>query len=132
MELNIPRNDYVENTTIREDVVNAICQAFLSKTCWSHLHPRTTSLYRRASSLVVKHKGGSEYYGFISGCDMSSFDEGIKYTRYELDKAIKGLIEYGYHVWYVSCEWSYIKVTRTPYYNERGAREIFEFNGYID
>lgn len=132
MELNIPRNDYVENTAIREDVVNAICQAFLSPTIYSHLHPRTTSVYRRASNQVIKRKGTNDYYGFENGYDMASSDEGIKFTRYELDKAIKGLIEYGYHVWYVSCEWSYIKVTKTPYYNERGAREIFEFNGYID
>lgn len=34
IKVNIPQNDYVQPTEVRENVVQAICNAFLSKSCW--------------------------------------------------------------------------------------------------
>lgn len=34
IKVNIPQNDYVEPTEVREEVIQAICDAFLSNSCW--------------------------------------------------------------------------------------------------
>lgn len=33
IKVNIPQNDYVQPTEVREEVVQAICNAFLSNSC---------------------------------------------------------------------------------------------------
>lgn len=39
IKVNIPQNDYVQPTEVREEVVQAICNAFLSNSCWDIFHP---------------------------------------------------------------------------------------------
>ena len=44
--VNIPKNDYVRPTEVRQEVVQYICDAFLSTCVWRIFHPERQSAYR--------------------------------------------------------------------------------------
>lgn len=41
--VNIPKNDYIQPTEVRTEVVQAICEAFIERKCGSTFHPHAGS-----------------------------------------------------------------------------------------
>lgn len=98
VDINIPRNDYKENMNIRNEVVQGICDAFLSGCGWRVFHPRSDGRYRYKTNIIIRHKGiNKKFYGFWSG-EPCTCDEGIKFTANEMKAAIKVLQSHGYFI----------------------------------
>lgn len=49
--VNIPKNDYVQPTEVRQEVVQYICDAFLSTCVWRHISPRKTKRVQGQNSI---------------------------------------------------------------------------------
>ena len=52
IKINIPKNDYVQSTEVRQNVVQAICDAFLESHCNSTFHPYGSGCCRRKTLFV--------------------------------------------------------------------------------
>ena len=133
--IEIKKNDYVKPTEIREHVVQAICDAFLSFCAWSEFRPYEESCYRRATLLVIGHSDG-KFYGFW---DHKFNDSDIAYRvrGCEMREAFKQLRNAGYHIFkhyqYGNSRTHSYKVSRKDYLDdEPDAREVFEFTDNID
>lgn len=127
--IQIKKNDYVQPTEVREEIVQGICEAFLQGNAFSTFHPTTTSLYRRRTTLVLMRNGrgfgfndnpmGEKEYERVRGCEM-------KAAFAELRKA-------GYHISKVDCGrggWPGYRVYKVPFID--GGTEVTEFNDFID
>ena len=128
--INIPKNTYSVPTEIRQDVVQAICEAFLRRCCWSTFHPFHNGRCRTATLQVVRHKGEGKYYGFHD-VPFSS-DEGIRIRGCEMNAAFKALRNAGWHIFriYEYGEWMGYKVYDKPFLD--GGKEVTEFTDFID
>ena len=62
--VNIPKNDYVQPTEVRQEVVQYICDAFLSTCVWRIFHPERQSAYRGKTLYVMVSKRSGKAYGF--------------------------------------------------------------------
>ena len=62
--VNIPKNDYVQPTEIRQEVVQYICDAFLSTCVWRIFHTERQSAYRGKTLYVRVNKQSGKAYGF--------------------------------------------------------------------
>lgn len=129
LTINIPENDYRQPTEVREEVVQAICEAFLARTAGSVFHPYTQNCYRRASLMVVAHADGT-WYGFHD--KPFTNEKGILVHGCEMKAAFVALIKAGYHIFKHDngCGWLTYEVYRKPYLN--GYREVTEFTEFID
>lgn len=54
--VNILKNDYVQPTEVRQEVVQYICDAFLSTCVWRIFHPERQSAYRGKTLYVMVSK----------------------------------------------------------------------------
>lgn len=52
--INIPKNDYVENTSINEETVQGICNAFLNGKVW---HPLSAGAVRKCNNMLMAYGG---------------------------------------------------------------------------
>lgn len=129
--ISIPKNDYKVETEVRENVVQAICEAFLRDGAWSCFHPYENGIYRYPTTYVVKHKKCQTYYGFKSSIDYE-FDDGIKIRGSEMKEAFKVLINHGYYMFRVRTYqvWLGYICSKKPYFNE--GQRVTEFNDFID
>lgn len=130
IRINIPKNDYVQPTEVRENVVQAICDAFLAQCVWSTFHPFSQGCYRRADKYVLRYKRDSRFYGFVN----SPFEgeDGITFNGAEMKAAFKALQEAGYYMFriYEYGSWMGYKCSKKPFM-EKGER-VTEFNNFID
>lgn len=132
MTINIPQNDYATPTECRQEVVQAICEAFLSKAvAWSSFRPHTESRYRYATLLVLSR--GGKAYGFHS----RTFDDDDSYYRVrgcEMKAAFECLIKAGYHIFkyypYRDSRCHSYCVRKEPFMQD--AQEVFKFEDIID
>lgn len=127
IKVNIPQNDYVQPTEVREEVVQAICTAFLKKTCWSTFYP---------------------FSGSNNGCRRATLDIDIAEPSFgsphektettkrihgvEMKAAFEALIKAGYHM-YVVYDFGYWKgyvCDKKPFYKK--GTEVTSFNDFID
>ena len=122
----IEKNDYVHPTEVREEIVQGICDAFLAGTAFSIMNPRTVSLYRRRTLLIIRHKGG-KYYGFS---DIPLDDECERFNGAEMKEAFRVLREAGYHIFWVEGVFGGYKVGKRPVMD--GCHEVTEFSHFID
>lgn len=116
-------NDYVEDKQIRDEVVQGICEAFLSGNAWSTFHPTSDGPYRR-KTLMILRSGGSKFYGFHD--KPFTGDEGVRFNEAEMHEAFKTLVNAGYHIWRLRDPWLGYKVTKTPFY-EYSRCEVKDF-----
>lgn len=130
--IQIQKNTYEAPTEIREEVVQAICDAFLRKCAWSTFRPQTVSLYRRATLLVIGHENG-EWYGF-NDHPFSEREKSFRIRGVEMKAAFKELRKAGYHIFRVSMSgrnpWPGYVVSGKPYMDN--GTEVFEFTDFID
>ena len=99
IEINIPANDYVQPTEVRENVVQAICDAFLETHCWSIYHPFRDGRGRNPTCLVVPKNGRSR--ASFEQEDRDSTKTGIKFNGAEMKAAFSVLRKAGYHIFRV-------------------------------
>lgn len=132
MTINIPKNDYVTLTECRQEVVQAICDAFLSKAvAWSSFRPYSESRYRLATLLVLSQ--GGKFYGFNS--KPFSTDKLFYRVRCcEMKAAFECLIKAGYHIFkyypYRDSKCHSYCVRKEPFM--QNAQEVFSFEDRID
>ena len=82
--VNIPQNDYVQPTEVRQDVVQKICNAFL-KGRW--YHPYYGGCGRHAHSCI----GDTDF--------SDSREDGERFNGAEMETAFKLLQKAGYHMY---------------------------------
>lgn len=95
IKLNIPFNDWKEPTEVREDVVQGICEAFLSGNIWKVFHPYSEGAYRRKTNFIYRHKSESKFIGFTG--KPFEMDVNIRFNSAELKTAIEALKKAGYY-----------------------------------
>jgi hypothetical protein len=128
--ITIKKNTYEIPTEIREEAVQAICDAFLTRCCWSTFHPFSEGCYRRATKYVLANSDG-KWYGFHYE-PFSSSESKINITGVEMREAFKELRKAGYHIFrvYEFGSWMGYKVSDKPYL--QGGSEVTDFNDFID
>lgn len=126
IKVNIPQNDYVQPTEIREEVVQAICSAFLANNCWNIFHPFSGSNNgcRPATTRISLNQ--PRFNGHSNGEDM------VRIHGCEMKAAFKALIKAGYHMYkvYDYGSWMGYACGKKPF--REGASEVLTFNDFID
>ena len=130
IKINIPKNDYVQATEVRENVVQAICTTFLETHCNRLFHPVSDGYYCRRETLyvdVVSKRGGfcaknwaMEHKGFV------------RFNGAEMKAAFKVLQDAGYYMFriYEYGTWMGYECSKKPFM-QKGER-VTEFNDFID
>lgn len=97
--ITIPKNNYAQPTEVREEVVQAICEAFMS-TYSGIYHPVRQSQYREATIYVVTNKGTCP---FFSSSNESYWTGAVCYRirGVEMKRAFEELIKAGYYMFRV-------------------------------
>lgn len=128
IKLNIPQNDYVQPTEVRQEIVQAICDGLLEG---SIFHPSNDGIYRQPHLYVARKKRtGKSYFP----CRKSDYEdtEYIRVRGVEVNTAFKALRSAGYHMFclYEYGTWKGYKCSKKPFM-EKGT-EVFSFNDFID
>lgn len=126
--IEIPKNDYVQPTEVRPDVVKAICEAFLANTCWRKFRPHDAGLGRPQTKCAIRHRGG-EFYGFMD--KPFDTDDGVEFNGAETKSAFRVLVNAGYHMFRQTEGREITYVCNRKPYDEWGT-EVNEFNEFID
>ena len=126
--INIPQNDYVQPTEVSQDVVQAICDAFLRNSCWSTFHPYNDGMRARHLGVVCHING--EAFGFRN--KPLSGECFIKFNGAEMKAAFKALIKAGYHIYkvYEYSTWMGYRVSKKPFM--QNGEEVAFFDDFID
>lgn len=129
--VDIPKNDYVQPTEVRQEVVQYICEAFLSTCVWRIFHPESQNAYRGRTLYVMVSKRSKEAHGF-GGCKASDHDENIRFNGCEMKAAFKALREAGYHMFriYEYGSWKGYICDKKPFIQD--GEEVTIFNDFID
>lgn len=137
--INIPKNEYVQPTEVREEVVQAICEAFIKKGCDSTFHPHNGSNRgcRDATLYVAKptRKGVQHVWRFQCSRYTDSTDISYRIRGVEMKRAFEELIKAGYYmfrVWSYGSWLGYVCHDRPFYYDGYRAEKVESFNDRID
>lgn len=126
IKVNIPKNDYVQPTEVRQEVVQALCKAFLTTSCWKVFHPFSGSNNgcRPANMYISLQSPSFSNRRYNNGC--------LKIRGCEVDAAFKALRKAGYHMYqvYEYGSWMGYVCDKKPLL--RGGREVVAFNDFID
>lgn len=134
IKVNIPQNDYIQPTEVREDVVQKICDVFLgNRAGYYHniFHPVNDGGYRVRTLGLRIHKKSGRAYEFDHKALFDS-DDFVKIHGCEMEAAFQALIKAGYHMYrvYEYGSWMGYACDKKPHYE--GNTEVFEFNDFID
>ena len=137
IKINIPANDYIQPTEVRQEVVQGICEAFLAHCADSCFHPFSQSAYRVKTLYIRKHKRDIKYFGFAHNDTYFSEDDHMKFNGAEMKAAFKALQDAGYYMFRVReyGSWMGYIVYHKPVYNGCGyscAERVTEFTDFID
>ncbi len=99
IKVNIPINNWKEETEVREEVVQGICESFLSENAWSTFHPHSEGAYRKKTNYIYRHKNGTIFHGF-TGTPFTT-DVNIRFNSVELKTAVECLKKAGYYFYEV-------------------------------
>lgn len=133
IRVNIPQNDYIQPTEVREDVVQKICDVFLNRRggyCHDVFHPYSENGYRvRTLGVVISKNGHANAFGYKADLEGETI---IKFHGTEMEAAFQALIKAGYHMYrvYEYGSWMGYVCDKKPHYE--GNTEVFEFNDFID
>lgn len=130
--IQIRKNTYVQPTEVREEVVQAICEAFMS-TYSGIYHPVRQSQYRKATIYVVTNKGTCP---FFSSSNESYWTGAVCYRirGVEMKRAFEELIKAGYYmfrVWKYGSWMGYL-CNDKPFYDGMRAEIVTSFEDRID
>lgn len=126
IKVNIPQNDYVQPTEVREEVVQAICSAFLANNCWNIFHPFSGSNNGCRPATRRISLSNPCFRGHATDKDM------VRIHGCEIKAAFNALIKAGYHMYkvYDYGSWMGYACDKKPF--REGAFEVFTFNDFID
>ncbi len=130
--IQIRKNTYVQPTEVREEVVQAICEAFMS-TYSGIYHPARQSQYRGATIYVVTNKGTCP---FFSSSNESYWTGAVCYRirGVEMKRAFEELMKAGYYmfrVWEYGSWMGYL-CNDKPFYDGMRAEIVTSFEDRID
>lgn len=132
IRVNIPQNDYVQPTEVREEIVQKICDVFLDRRgggYYNVFHPFCDGCYRAAHRGLLSFKGSNKPFEF--GTPDSSYDY-IRIHGCEMKAAFEVLIKAGYHMFriYDYDSWMGYICDQKPF--RQGATEVRSFDDFID
>ncbi len=137
--IEIPKNEYKQPSEVREEVVQAICEAFLHGGCDSTFHPFSGSNNgsRSATLYVAKpnRKGLIPQWNFKCGRYIEPTDTSYKIRGVEMKRAFEELIKAGYYmfrVWSYGSWLGYVCHRKPFYYDNRRAEKVETFSDRID
>ena len=137
-KINIEPNDYKQPLEVRPEVVQGICDAFLTHCCDSTFHPHNDGgCYRQASLYITKYKTQDKYTGFecereVNDSYSRKRQDAIRIHGSEMKAAFEVLMNAGYHIYrvYDYGTWLGYEVHKKPYY--QNGTEVFSFDDFID
>ena len=126
--INIPKNDYVENTSINEETVQGICNAFLNGKVW---HPLSAGAFRKCNNMLMAYGGKDQPFKTFADWEDEMMLKSYRFRCFneaEMRMAWKELIVAGYHMFEMReyGSWYGYKCCKQPYYN--GGREVADFD----
>lgn len=127
--INIPKNTYSVPTEIRQEVVQAICEAFLNDmTFFPNYHGRCGR-----HRYVAKHDFGGGHGGFYfeEKPDGVYVSKSYRIHGCEMQTAFKILIDAGYHIFRLCGSGGY-KMSKKPHLDYDHGSEVYEFTDFID
>lgn len=133
IKVNIPLNDYVQPTEVRQEVVQKICDVFLKRSS-NVFHPFDGRAYQDKHRYI--EVAPNRYDDFASWQDKSNYynrnKQYIKFNGAEMNAAFKALINAGYHMFktYEYGSWMGYVCNKKPFLE--GGREVTEFTDFID
>lgn len=129
--VDIPKNDYVQPTEVRQEVVQYICEAFLSTSVWRIFHPESQNAYRGRTLYVTVSKRSRKANGFGRG-EAFDHEDNIRFNGCEMKAAFKALREAGYHMFrvYEYRSWIGYICDKKPFIQD--GEEVTTFNDFID
>lgn len=132
IKISIPKNDYVQPTEVRADVVQKICDVFLNRRGGAYhdiFHPFHENSYRRRTIGVVMRSGKAIEFSNKGVCDGDTW---VRFNGEEMKAAFKALIEAGYHMYrvYEYGSWMGYICDKKPYCQD--GVEVHSFNDFID
>lgn len=132
IKINIPENDYIQPTEVREDVVQKICDVFLDRRggCYHNaFHPNSDGRCRTRDLGLRLYKGTNKAYEFTTSAASGEF---IRIHGVEMKAAFRALVSAGYHMYrvYEYGTWMGYICDKKPYY--QGGTEVREFTDFID
>lgn len=142
--IQIKKNEYVQPTEVREEVVQAICDAFVYGAenpthVHTTYHPFNSGAYRKSTKFVAKptRNGVVNVFGFKDSYDCDKTDIKYQFNGAEMKRAFEELINAGYYifkVWYYDGTWMGYKCYNKPYAPNwwRGAVKVTSFDDFID
>lgn len=125
--INIPKNDYIQPTEVREWVVQGICEAFLSGSVY---HPRQEGYYRHATPMLMKWESGRYSFATEPICEVD--DRKTKFNGKEMERAFEELHKAGYFIFriYKYNSWMGYKCHKKPFLE--GGTRVKWFEDFID
>lgn len=129
--LNIPTNDYQQPKEVRQEVVQAICDAFLARHCSNIFHPGSDGRYRYPTLYVFP--GDGRRAASFHDADWARNHEGfIRFNGEEMKAAFAALRKAGYHMFkrYEYGSWMGYICEKKPHVE--GCTEVREFTEFID
>jgi hypothetical protein len=109
--LNIPKNDYKEDTRCDEKIVQAICDAFLANHSSNEYHPFDDGTYRPRDAFI-KLTGAFCDWRYAEGKK-----DCVGFTNAEMDMAVEELRKAGYYLYkrYAFGTWLTYFFDKRPY-----------------
>ena len=122
----IKRNEktMISNDVVREEVVQAICDSFLCKSCYDIFRSKSEGCYRPMTRYVsVKGRG------FV-GEKKDVYGKLVEFSRGEMKKAFEILIENGYYMFQINENWCgyYCHTESVPKW--RNSRRVTKFTDW--
>lgn len=96
IKINIPQNDYVQPTEVREDVVQAICTTFLETHINSIFHPFCDR--HRCKTIYVATKCPRGGFANSSWAETNKKEGYVRFNGEEMKAAFKALQNAGYYM----------------------------------
>lgn len=128
--INIPKNDYIQPTEVREWVVQGICEAFLSDNGWSTFYPYNDGAGRYKRKYIARHTNNSRFYGFVS--ERFTGEECVEFHGEEMKRAFEELHKAGYFIFriYTYGTWMGYVCKKKPFLE--GCARVKWFEDFID
>lgn len=95
IKVNVPANDFGKAKEIRNEVVQGICDSFLSGNVWSTFHPRSESAYRPKTNYICRNKRVTKFGGFTGNPSADNIN--VRFNSNELAAAVECLKKAGYY-----------------------------------
>ena len=130
--INIQKNDYVQPFEIREEVVQAICNAFFST--YSGIYHPFHEGRRYATIYVVTGKGKSPFFSSSNESYWGKESKCYRIRGCEMKQAFEELIKVGYYMFrvYQYDTWLGYVCKKTPFYHDHRADMVEAFTDRID